>query len=111
VKGKREPLDIGRRTSVWTTAQRRAITVRDHGTCRWPGCHRRTCDAHHVVHYEDGGATSVDNGCLLCPRHHTCVHEGGFTTTGAPNGELTFLRPEGTVVGTTGASSVSLASI
>jgi hypothetical protein len=101
VKGKSEPLDVGRRTPVWTTAQRRAITVRDNGTCRWPGCHRRTCDAHHVVHYEDGGRTAVDNGCLLCPRHHTCVHEGGFTTSGQPNGELTFHRPDGRTVGTT----------
>ena len=67
LKGGSEPLDIGTRTSVWTSAQRRAISVRDHGQCRWPGCPRRTCDCHHVIHCADGGRTAVDNGCLLCP--------------------------------------------
>jgi hypothetical protein len=96
VNGQSEPLDVGRRTRVWTAAQRRAISVRDHGRCRWPGCWRRTCDVHHVVHYERGGPTSVDNGILLCPRHHTCVHEGGFRIRGEPNGVLSFRRPDGT---------------
>ena len=41
LKGNSELLDIGTRTSLWTTAQRRAIRIRDHGHCRWPGCHRR----------------------------------------------------------------------
>ena len=59
VKGESEPLDIGRRTKVWTTAQRRAIIVRDHGRCRWPNCWRRTCDIHHVVWYDEGGVTAV----------------------------------------------------
>jgi uncharacterized protein DUF222/HNH endonuclease len=98
VKGDSEPLDIGRRTPVWTTAQRRAISVRDHGTCRFTGCWRQTCDAHHIVHFADGGPTAVDNGVLLCPRHHTLLHEGGFTVTGNPNAELMFFRPDGTAV-------------
>ena len=38
------------------------------------------------------------NGILLCPRHHTAVHEGGFGISGEPNGELTFHRPDGTVL-------------
>src|SRR3954447_6940940 len=49
LKGNSEHLDIGTRTPVWTTAQRRAIQVRDHGHCRWPGCWRRTCDCHHII--------------------------------------------------------------
>ena len=100
LKGASEPLDIGRRTSVWTTAQRRAISLRDNGRCRWPACWRRTCDIHHVIWYERGGVTAVANGCLLCPHHHTFVHEGGFTITGEPNATLTFHRPNGVMVGT-----------
>ena len=100
LKGRSQPLDIGRRTSVWTTGQRRAISMRDHGKCRFVACWRRTCDVHHFVHYDDGGLTAVDNGLLLCPRHHTCVHEGGFTITGEPNGTLTFYRPDGVTLGT-----------
>jgi hypothetical protein len=98
LRGASEPTDIGRRTSVWTAAQRRAIIRRDHGHCRFVGCWRRTCDIHHYVHYEDGGPTAVHNGLLLCPQHHTCVHEGGFTISGQPNGTLTFYRPDGTEV-------------
>ena len=95
LRGRSQPLDIGTRTPVWTVAQRRAITLRDHGRCRFTGCERRTCDIHHVRHYEHGGPTSVENGVLLCPRHHTAVHEGGFRIDGDPNADLTFSRPDG----------------
>ena len=100
LRGEGQPLDVGRRTAVWTTAQRRSISLRDRGHCRFVGCRQRTCDVHHVRHYEHGGRTAVDNGVLLCPRHHTAVHEGGFRITGEPNGSLTFRRPHGSVVGT-----------
>jgi hypothetical protein len=103
LRGGSEPVDIGRRTAVWTTAQRRAICLRDGGRCRFVGCERRTCDVHHVHHFEDGGRTAVDNGALLCPRHHTAVHEGGFRVSGDPNGTLTIHRPDGTVLGSTPA--------
>ena len=51
----------------------------------------------------DGGPTSASNGCLLCPRHHTRLHEGGFAVTGEANATLTFLRPDGTAVGSSTA--------
>jgi hypothetical protein len=107
LRGRSEPLDIGRRTSVWTTAQRRSISLRDGGICRFVACHRRTCDVHHVHHYDKGGPTAVSNGILLCPRHHTAVHEGGFGITGEPNGALTFHRPDGSVLGSTDARPVA----
>ncbi len=100
LRGRSQPLDVGMRTPVWTVAQRRAITVRDGGRCRFVACERRTCDVHHVEHYADGGPTAVGNGILICPRHHTAVHEGGFRITGDPNGTLTFHRPDGSVLGT-----------
>jgi hypothetical protein len=103
LKGASELLDIGTRTPVWTAAQRRAIQVRDHGHCRWPGCWCRTCDCHHIVHHADGGSTAVCNGCLLCPKHHTCTHEGGFGVSGDVDGTLTFVRPDGTILGRTAA--------
>jgi hypothetical protein len=94
LKGDSEPLDVGRRSSVWTTAQRRAIVVRDKGHCRFPGCWRRTADVHHIVYYGDGGETNVNNGLLLCPKHHTLVHEGGFSIEGDAN-TACFLDPRG----------------
>ncbi|MBM0126358.1 HNH endonuclease signature motif containing protein [Pimelobacter simplex] len=32
------------------------------------------CDAHHIVHWSDGGTTSLDNLIMLCRHHHTLVH-------------------------------------
>ena len=70
-----EVLDVGRKTRVWSTAQRRAVTARDQH-CTAQGCERpaRWCDIHHIVHWADGGETSVDNGRLLCRYHHTRQH-------------------------------------
>jgi hypothetical protein len=59
-----------------------------------PGCWRRTADVHHIVHYADGGETNVDDGLLLCPKHHTLVHEAGFTIEGDANNAC-FLDPRG----------------
>jgi hypothetical protein len=70
-----EVLDVGRKTRVWTAAQRRAIVARDR-TCTWKGCERpaKWADIHHLEHWADGGATTVDNGVLLCRFHHVLTH-------------------------------------
>lgn len=71
------PLDVGRAHRLATPAQRKALAVRD-GGCVVAGC---ACpvqgtDAHHVVAWQAGGATSLDNLVLLCPAHHQLVHAG-----------------------------------
>jgi len=70
-------LDVGGTTRVIPHALRIALAVRD-GGCVISGCGapRRWCDAHHVVHWADGGPTRLDNLVLLCFRHHTLIHEG-----------------------------------
>jgi len=70
-------LDVGRATRTIPAAIRRALIVRD-GGCAHPGCGRphRWCDAHHIVHWADGGPTRLDNLVLLCRRHHRMRHEG-----------------------------------
>ncbi len=70
-----EVLDVGRKTRVWTAAQRRAIIARDRH-CQAPGCHRdhRYCDIHHTDHWATGGQTTVDKGVLYCRFHHTTEH-------------------------------------
>lgn len=70
-----EILDVGRKTRVWTSAQRRAIVARDRH-CQGPGCQARArhCDIHHLQHWADGGDTSIDNGSLLCRSCHTQQH-------------------------------------
>ncbi|HEX2166058.1 MAG TPA: DUF222 domain-containing protein [Longimicrobiales bacterium] len=90
-------LDVGRRTRAVPPAVRRALAHRDR-TCRFPGCDLRFCDAHHIVHWADGGVTSLDNLVLLCRRHHRAVHEDGFTVRGDHSGVLHFHRPDGRVL-------------
>jgi hypothetical protein len=87
-------LDVGRRTRAISPGLRRALEHRD-GGCRFPGCGRTLCDAHHVEPWADGGATSLANTLLLCRRHHRAVHEEGFTMELAPSGEARFYQPDG----------------
>ena len=60
-----EVLDVGRRTRTISPALRRALAARDQH-CRFPGCAATRCDAHHVEHWAQGGATALDNLVLLC---------------------------------------------
>ncbi len=75
-----EPLDLGRAARLVSTAQRRALVLRDQG-CRFPGCDRppQWTDAHHLVPWANGGPTNLDNLVSPCRWHHTAVHEGGWT--------------------------------
>jgi hypothetical protein len=94
-----EPLDVGRRTPVVPPSMRRAVVVRDRG-CRFPGCDRphAWCDAHHVIHWADGGPTAVRNLLLLCRRHHRAVHAGGGFRLELADGRPLFRRPDGSVL-------------
>ncbi len=74
-----EPLDVGRASYTVPSAIRRAVVVRD-GGCAFPGCSApaRWCDIHHVLHWADGGPTSVGNCVALCGRHHRLVHHSDW---------------------------------
>ena len=87
-------LDVGRKTRTIPPALRRALASRDRH-CRFPGCETRRCDAHHVKHWADGGATKLDNLVLLCRRHHRAVHEEGFGLTFDAEGRPRFTQPGG----------------
>ena len=93
-RGRTEPLEVGRRTAVVPAALRRAVVIRD-GGCRFPGCDRphSWCDAHHVVHWADGGETSLSNLVLLCRPHHRLLHHGFGIE--ADDGGFRFMRPDG----------------
>jgi hypothetical protein len=89
-------LDVGRRRRTVPSSIRRALDARDRG-CRFPGCGLRFTDAHHIRHWADGGATSLDNLVLLCRFHHRLVHEEGFRVewAGVAGGAPTFSDPRG----------------
>ena len=95
--GRSEPLDVGRRTPVVSPAMRRAVILRDR-RCRFPGCDRphTWCDAHHIVHWADGGPTAVTNLVLLCRRHHRAVHGSDGFRLSLEDGRPLFRRPDGT---------------
>ena len=87
-------LDVGRKTRTIPPAIRRALTTRDR-RCRFPGCDACHCDAHHVRHWADGGATRLENLLLVCRRHHRAVHEEGFTVELGDAGKARFFWPDG----------------
>jgi hypothetical protein len=80
--GRSEVLDLGRTSRLATAKLLQALYLRDRG-CTFPGCSRPPawCDAHHCEHWCDGGPTDLSNMALLCPRHHTIVHQKGYTAT------------------------------
>ncbi len=92
-----EPLDLGRAARLVSTAQRRALILRDRG-CRFPGCDRppQWTDAHHVTSWANGGPTNLHNLVSLCRWHHTAVHEGGWTLNlDTLTNTVTATRPDG----------------
>jgi 5-methylcytosine-specific restriction endonuclease McrA len=87
-------VEIGARTRTIPPALRRALQHRDQ-TCRFPGCHVRVGQGHHVRHWAQGGPTTLANLVLLCRRHHRAVHEEGYQVARGPDGALRFRRPDG----------------
>lgn len=91
------PLGIGRRSRTIPRGLDRLVRYRD-DHCRFPGCDRRRgAQVHHIAHWTRGGPTDYENLVLLCPRHHTFVHEHEWAMRGNPSlpGDLVFIRPDG----------------
>ncbi len=87
-------LEVGHRTRTIPPALRRALVHRDQG-CRFPGCGVRYAQGHHIHHWANGGATTLDNLSLLCRRHHRAVHEEGYQVERDAEGMLRFSTPGG----------------
>jgi 5-methylcytosine-specific restriction endonuclease McrA len=87
-------LEVGARTRTIPPALRRALLHRDR-SCRFPGCHVRVGQGHHVRHWAQGGPTTLGNLVLLCRRHHHAVHEEGYRVSRGSDGTLDFRRPDG----------------
>ena len=68
--------------------------------CAYPGCDRphTWCDAHHVVHWADGGPTALPNLLLLCRRHHRMVHQRDGFRLELLDGRPVFRRPDGSML-------------
>ncbi|GAA1583649.1 hypothetical protein GCM10009789_41750 [Kribbella sancticallisti] len=88
---KSQPLDVGTEQRFVTGAMRKALNKRDKGCiiCQAPP---PQCHAHHIIHWADGGPTSIDNLALFCGSHHTAIHHGHYTVT-ITNGAVHVTRP------------------
>ena len=94
------PLDVGKSSRI-PPQIRRAVTVRDRGTCAFPGgCGTPAMwsDQHHTIHQADGGETAVRLISLFCQFHHDMlIHGLGWTITIEPDGTMTARKPDGTI--------------
>jgi Domain of unknown function (DUF222)/HNH endonuclease len=84
------PLSMGRTRRIVSPQQWLALVIRDRG-CVFPNCDRPApwTQAHHIVHWSQGGPTDLSNLCLVCDRHHEAIHTGGWDIEMAADG-----RPE-----------------
>jgi hypothetical protein len=57
-----------------------ALIARD-GGCSFPGCDTapQWCERHHILPWQVGGDTNLDNLTLLCRYHHRHFEQGGWT--------------------------------
>ncbi|MDQ0827551.1 hypothetical protein QFZ60_003724 [Arthrobacter sp. B2I5] len=88
-----EILDLGRKTRLFTPAQRTALTARDQG-CAFPNCTIPApwCEAHHITYWSHRGPTTTGNGVLLCSHHHHLIHKEQWKIT-TTHGTPTFIPP------------------
>jgi hypothetical protein len=87
-------LDVGQQRRLFTGPLRRALILRDRG-CAFPGCDRppRWADGHHIVHWADGGPTSLANAVLLCGHHHRLIHHSDWHVAINPTDGLPEFTP------------------
>jgi HNH endonuclease/Domain of unknown function (DUF222) len=94
--GAGDPVHVGRVSREPPGWMLRQLRYRD-GECRFPGCGaRRFTHAHHIVWWDRGGRTEVDNLVLVCSLHHRLVHEHGWSITRQADGGVAWSRPDGT---------------
>ena len=99
LNSKGEALAVGRSHRLATPAQRAALSER----CTAPACNPtctvpfEDCPIHHIIPWEQGGATDLSNLGPLCAAHHHLVHQGGWTLTMTADRIATWTRPDGTI--------------
>ena len=96
-RGASQPLDLGRARRIASRAQRIALIARDQ-KCIGCGASADWCQAHHIIPWQPGGPTDLDNLCLLCTRCHHKVHDNGWQIRRTPTGQHS-LRPPPTHYG------------
>jgi hypothetical protein len=85
---------MGRTRRIVSPAQWLALVARDSG-CVFTGCDRPApwCQAHHRIHWSQGGPTDLSNLLLLCDRHHDAVHHQGWAAEFGEDGHPELTAP------------------
>ena len=83
-----EPLWLGRRRRSASPAQLKALVARDKG-CVMCGASPHFCHAHHIVPWQNGGLTDIDNLVLVCLQDHNKIHDRQLRLHRQPDGRWT----------------------
>lgn len=88
-------LDLYRSRRIASPAQTLALIARD-GGCSFPGCGTAPswCERHHIVAWQAGGDTNLDNLTLLCRYHHRHFEHGGWTCQMNQDGLPVWIPPK-----------------
>jgi Domain of unknown function (DUF222) len=86
-------IDVGRSVPTFTQPMRDALHAQYGGRCTFTGCDQPSAVDHHLIHWANGGPTSVANGAPLCEYHHYLVHEGGWRLQKDALGRITTAPP------------------
>ncbi len=85
-------MKFGRSRRLASPLQKLALALRDGGFCVKPGCSApwQRCDADHVIEWDDGGLTDIENLRHLCSTDcHPHRHETGTDMTRQRDGTWT----------------------
>ena len=88
-------LDLYRSRRIASPAQTLALIARD-GGCSFPGCDTAPswCERHHIIPWQIGGDTNLDNLTLLCRYHHRHFEQGGWTCRLNQDGLPVWIPPK-----------------
>ncbi|WP_460497482.1 HNH endonuclease signature motif containing protein [Glycomyces tarimensis] len=92
-----EAIELGRALRLPNSALRRKLELEQPGGCAWSGCLApvQWTEAHHIVHWANGGPTVAENLVLLCRFHHGRIHTPGWTITKTGPGKALIVHHEG----------------
>lgn len=98
ISGGTLPLSVGRKVRMATPGQSRALRA-IYATCAIGGCDTAfvRCQIHHILPWEKGGPTDLENLLPLCSRHHHLCHDERWVLHLDPNRTLTVTSVDGTV--------------
>lgn len=90
--GQQVPIDLSPPTRLFTGPVRKAILLRD-TCCIKCGAPATWSDCHHIVHWVNGGPTTLGNGCLLCRTCHRAVHHTDWDIVMGVDGHPWLIPP------------------